>query len=142
MSRATVTIRIDFDRTNAIGPGKIALLEQMRDCGSLTQAARELGMSYKRAWQLLDALNRSFKTPLVLTAVGGSGGGGSTLTPLGEEVVSSYRALERETNERAAKAFANLAAAAVRASVARRSISRSVSQGTPPKRAARSKSGS
>src|SRR5262245_61135843 len=72
MSKLRVTLRVDFDRNNAVGPGKIALLERMRDSGSLSQAARDLDMSYRRAWDLLDNLNQSFREPLVLTAVGGS----------------------------------------------------------------------
>ncbi len=109
MKKLTVTLRIDFDADHAIGPGKIALLEKMRACGSLSQAARELGMSYRRAWELLNDLNHCFDQPLVLTAVGGSGGGGSSLTPLGEALVAAYRTLESDTNERAAKQFASFA---------------------------------
>ncbi len=59
MSRLKITLRVDFDSDHAIGPGKVALLEKMRDCGSLSQAARELDMSYRRAWQLLASLNQS-----------------------------------------------------------------------------------
>lgn len=126
MSKMKVTLRIDFDRNNAIGPGKIALLERMRDCGSLSQAARDLDMSYRRAWQLLSSLNQSFREPLVITAVGGSGGGGSTLTPLGAQVIDAYRSFERDVNARAAKCFAGIArGAAEQAPPARRSLSRS-----------------
>lgn len=126
MNKIKVTLRVDFERNSAIGPGKIALLERMRDCGSLSQAARELDMSYRRAWQLLDNLNRSFREPLVITATGGSGGGGSTLTPLGETVVHSYRKFERDMNTRAAKHFDAIAAAATpTAGGTRRSVARS-----------------
>lgn len=126
MNKIRVTLRVDFERNSAIGPGKIALLERMRDCGSLSQAARELDMSYRRAWQLLDNLNRSFREPLVITATGGSGGGGSTLTPLGETVVSTYRKFERDMNTRAAKHFDAIAAAATSAEGGtRRSVARS-----------------
>lgn len=108
MSKLKVTLRVDFDRDTAIGPGKIALLERMRDSGSLSQAARDLDMSYRRAWQLLSSLNQSFREPLVLTAVGGSGGGGSTLTPLGEKVIAAYRDFERDINARAGDYFGAL----------------------------------
>jgi molybdate transport system regulatory protein len=121
-----VTLRVDFDAETAIGPGKIALLEKMRDSGSLSQAARELDMSYRRAWQLLASLNQIFREPLVLTSTGGSGGGGTTLTELGEAVVSAYRSLEQETNARAEKHFgAMLKALNTQRGGARRSISRS-----------------
>jgi molybdate transport system regulatory protein len=105
MASPRVTIRLDFETCNSIGPGKIALLEKMRDSGSLSQAARELGMSYRRGWQLLASLNQSFKEPLVETAVGGSGGGGSTLTPLGESMIRAYRTFEKEANRRAERQF-------------------------------------
>ena len=125
-SRVRVTLRVDFDAQTAIGPGKIALLEKMRDSGSLSQAARELDMSYRRAWQLLASLNQIFREPLVLTSTGGSGGGGTTLTELGEAVVAAYRSLEHETNARAEKHFgAMLKALSPQRGGARRSISRS-----------------
>jgi molybdate transport system regulatory protein len=111
MANPRVTIRLDFDRANSVGPGKIALLERMRESGSLSQAARELGMSYRRGWQLLASLNRSFKEPLVETAVGGSGGGGSTLTPLGESMIRAYRTFENEANRRAERQFRRFATA-------------------------------
>jgi molybdate transport system regulatory protein len=105
MANPRVTIRLDFDKSNSIGPGKIALLERMQDSGSLSQAARELGMSYRRGWQLLASLNRSFNEPLVETAVGGTGGGGSTLTPLGRAMIHAYRAFEQQANRRAERQF-------------------------------------
>ena len=105
MSRLKITLRVDFDAVHAIGPGKVALLEKMRDSGSLSQAARELDMSYRRAWQLLASLNQSFREPLVLTSTGGSGGGGTTLTEFGEAIVAAYRQFEKETNARAEKHF-------------------------------------
>jgi molybdate transport system regulatory protein len=105
MANPRVTIRLDFDRSTAVGPGKIALLEKMRESGSLSQAARDLGMSYRRGWQLLASLNQSFNKPLVETAVGGSGGGGSRLTPLGESMIHAYRSFEKEANRRAERQF-------------------------------------
>ena len=100
-----VKFRIDFDDAHAIGPGKIALLERMRDCGSLSQAARELDISYRRAWQLLDSLNTSFNEPVIVTSVGGKGGGGSEITKLGLALIDAYRALEKETTQRALQFF-------------------------------------
>ena len=81
----------------AIGPGKVALLEAIRDTGSITAAARRLGLSYRRAWLLVDETNRCLVGPAVATASGGEKGGGSALTALGTELVVRYRALERET---------------------------------------------
>ena len=100
-----VRIRIDFDATNAVGPGKIALLERMRDTGSLSQAARELDMSYRRAWQLLDSLNTLFNEPVIVTSIGGKGGGGSEITQLGLALIDAYRALEGEMTQRAQQVF-------------------------------------
>jgi len=108
MSRLKITLRVDFDSVHSIGPGKIALLEKMRDVGSLSQAARELDMSYRRAWQLLASLNQTFREPLVLTSAGGSGGGGTTLTEFGKAVVTAYRRFEQETNTRAEKFFGSM----------------------------------
>lgn len=126
MSRLKITLRVDFDAVHSIGPGKIALLEKMRDSGSLSQAARELDMSYRRAWQLLASLNQTFREPLVLTSTGGSGGGGTTLTEFGEAVVTAYRQFEKEINVRAEKYFGSmLKTVSVQPHGARRSITRS-----------------
>jgi molybdate transport system regulatory protein len=81
----------------AIGPGKIALLEAIRDTGSITAAARTLGMSYRRAWLLVDETNRCLVERAVAAAAGGPQGGGSVLTDAGRELVQCYRALEQET---------------------------------------------
>jgi molybdate transport system regulatory protein len=81
----------------AIGPGKVALLEAIARTGSITAAARTLGMSYRRAWLLVDETNRCLLRPAVQAAAGGRHGGGTVLTPTGVELVRRYRALERET---------------------------------------------
>ncbi len=81
----------------AIGPGKIALLEAIAQTGSITSAARKLGMSYRRAWLLVDETNRCLVEPAVSTAAGGKRGGGTALTSTGAEFVRRYRALERHT---------------------------------------------
>lgn len=80
------------------GPGKIELLRKVGEGHSISSAARELGLSYKRAWALIDTLNRGFPRPVVETASGGKGGGGARLTPLGEELVARYLALEAAVN--------------------------------------------
>ena len=85
------------DTELAIGPGKFALLEAIEETGSITSSARKLGMSYRRAWLLVEATNNCLVRPAVETAAGGQRGGGSTLTPVGVELVRRYRALERAT---------------------------------------------
>lgn len=74
--------------------GRVVLLEKIRECGSISAAARAIGMSYRRAWWHVETMNRLAKRPLVETAVGGKGGGGTRLTPEGEEAVRLYRALD------------------------------------------------
>ena len=85
----------------AMGPGKADLLEAIRDTGSIAAAGRQMGMSYRRAWLLVDTMNRCFREPLVTTERGGAGRGGATLTPLGTEVLARYRALEAAASEAA-----------------------------------------
>ncbi len=80
------------------GPGKIELLRKLAEGHSISSAARALGMSYKRAWALIDTLNRGFGKPVVETSSGGRGGGGARLTDLGEELVARYLALEAKVN--------------------------------------------
>jgi molybdate transport system regulatory protein len=91
---AALTIRIDFGAFGYLGPGKIALMELILRHGSISAAGKEMGMSYRRAWLLVDEINRIFREPLVETQMGGSGGGGARLTPLGRDVVGRYRAIE------------------------------------------------
>ena len=81
----------------AIGPGKVALLEAIEQTGSITSSAKKLGMSYRRAWLLVDETNRCLIRPAVQTAAGGQRGGGTSLTPVGAELIRRYRALERQT---------------------------------------------
>lgn len=100
---ARLTIRIDFDDGSGLGPGKVQLLELIAETGSIRKAAAQLGMSYRKAWLLLQALKETFGTPLVETVSGGKSGGGTSLTAAGREVVSRYRKLERA----AVKAVAN-----------------------------------
>lgn len=92
-------LRILLGEAIAIGPGKADLLETIDDRGSISAAARAMGMSYRRAWLLVDTMNRSFKAPLVDTAAGGRGGGGAVLTDTGREVLSRYRAMEGKAGD-------------------------------------------
>ncbi len=88
------TLRVLLGAATALGPGKARLLETIEDSGSISQAAKRLGMSYRRAWLLVDAMNRDFAGPLVETARGGERGGGALVTPLGREAVRRYREME------------------------------------------------
>ena len=91
----------------AIGPGKVDLLEAIDAAGSITAAAKQLGMSYRRAWLLVDTMNRCFTEPLVVAESGGSRGGGAQLTASGREVARRYRAMQAKA---AAAAVADLEA--------------------------------
>jgi molybdate transport system regulatory protein len=93
-----------------VGPGKIALLKAVRDTGSISAAARQLGMNYKRAWYLLDTLNQGFHQPVVEAVQGGRGGGGTRLTALGETLIASYEAIEAACTMAAAPHVAELIA--------------------------------
>lgn len=92
-------LRIVLEPDIAIGPGKADILDGIRSTGSIAAAGRRMGMSYKRAWRLVEALNRAFKAPLVTTRKGGRGHGGARLTKAGEEVLARYRRMERLTEE-------------------------------------------
>ena len=98
-SNPALRFRLLLDSEHAIGPGKTDLLEAIARSGSISAAAREMAMSYKRAWQLVDELNRSFATPLVTTAKGGTRGGGAALTPRGAQVLDAYRSLEQRAQK-------------------------------------------
>jgi molybdate transport system regulatory protein len=92
----------------AIGPGKVALLEAIAQTGSISAAAKTLGMSYRRAWILVDETNRCLVRPAVRTAAGGMRGGGTALTPTGLLLVHRYRKLERRTETAAERELASL----------------------------------
>ncbi|GAB3627420.1 Molybdenum-pterin-binding protein MopB [Pandoraea terrae] len=92
-------IRIRDGETPVFGPGKLALLREIERTGSISAAARELGMSYRRAWLLVDAMNHAFREPLVARHIGGAAGGGAALTPLGQSMASQYEALISEMHE-------------------------------------------
>jgi molybdate transport system regulatory protein len=90
----TVRFRVDFGSRCSVGLGKIELLEGIARTGSLSQAAREMRMSYRRAWLLLEDMNVSFDYPVAHASVGGRGGGGVVLTSFGSRLVAAYRRLE------------------------------------------------
>jgi molybdate transport system regulatory protein len=92
-----LSIRLDLVSGARIGPGKVAVLEEIARSGSISAAGRALRMSYRRTWELVEDLNRSLGTPVVETAAGGSGGGGAVLTRAGKAVVERYRAIEVDT---------------------------------------------
>ena len=82
----------------AIGPGKAALVSHIDETGSISAAARAMGMSYRRAWQLVDALNESFAQPVILTEIGGRRGGGARVTEFGRELVEAYHRMEHKAS--------------------------------------------
>jgi molybdate transport system regulatory protein len=86
--------RLILGRSIAVGPGKADLLSAVAETGSISAAGRSMGMSYKKAWYLIDTMNRCFRQPLVVASKGGSGRGGARLTPTGEKVLALYRAIE------------------------------------------------
>lgn len=92
----------------AIGPGKAELLAAIAETGSISAAGRKLDMSYRRAWLLVDTMNRCFREPLVLAATGGKRGGGAGLSPLGAQVLAQYLTLQEDLDRVAAPHFAAL----------------------------------
>lgn len=122
-----------------MGPGKIALLEHIGTTGSLSEAARRLKMSYRRAWLLLEDLNTAFQHPVAHMSVGGRGGGGASLTEFGTDLVAAYRALESQIRKRAQTAFPPNALPAAaggqnRKPVSRHRLNRSAAPATRVKR--------
>jgi molybdate transport system regulatory protein len=92
MGDVRLTVRVDLGAGRALGPGKIRLLEAIRETGSISQAGRSLDMSYRRAWLLVDDMIRCFSEPVVTTQPGGAGG--AALTPFGMELIQQYRSIE------------------------------------------------
>lgn len=99
MSAISIKIRLPYQHLVAIGPGKADLLEAIDKSGSISAGARAMGMSYKRAWDLVDAMNKSFREPLVVTVTGGSQGGGARVTSFGQDVLARYRMMEAKANQ-------------------------------------------
>jgi molybdate transport system regulatory protein len=96
MAAPVVRFRIDFAEHSSVGPGKICLLEAIRDTGSLSQGARNIGMSYRRAWLLVESLRQSFREPVTVASTGGKDGGGMLVTEFGGALIRNYRELERD----------------------------------------------
>jgi molybdate transport system regulatory protein len=94
METLKLTLRVELGGGRALGPGKIRLLEAIDKTGSISQAGRSLGMSYRRAWLLVDDMSNSFRDPVIDARQGGACGGGTTLAPLGKKLVERYRAIE------------------------------------------------
>jgi molybdate transport system regulatory protein len=103
-------LRLHFGDDLTLGPGKAALLEHIRDAGSISEAGRRMGMSYKRAWSLVEEMNRAFRAPLVESARGGAKGGGAVLTETGARVLAEFRALEALVLHEGAAEIATIAA--------------------------------
>src|SRR3954471_20697444 len=93
-----LTLRVLGRRAAAMGPGKAELVERIAQTGSISAAARAMGMSYRRAWQLVEALNVAYREPVVSTAIGGTRGGGASVTPFGQRLVALYRTMESKAS--------------------------------------------
>jgi molybdate transport system regulatory protein len=102
-SLPSLSVRIDLDTQGRIGPGKIQLLENIRSCGSISAAGRAMNMSYKRAWDLVDEINRICRRAAVERHAGGRNGGGAMLTPFGLSLVARYRKIQRSAESAARK---------------------------------------
>jgi molybdate transport system regulatory protein len=114
MAAPVVRFRIDFAEHSSLGPGKIRLLETIRASGSLSQAARDLGMSYRRAWLLVESLKQSFREPVTAASTGGKDGGGMLVTEFGDALIASYRELERDFATLAARRLHAIVPAVIR----------------------------
>jgi molybdate transport system regulatory protein len=116
---ARVRLHIHLDGDHTLGPGKVQLLEGVRDHGSISAAARAMEMAYRHAWELIDDLNQGFGRAVVETASGGRAGGGARLTKFGEELVRRFRAMEASTERAIARDLRALDPSRVRASTRR-----------------------
>ena len=103
-----LSIRVDLVSGARIGPGKVAVLEEIARSGSISAAGRALRISYRRTWELVEDMNAKLGAPVVQTAAGGSGGGGASLTELGQAIVTRYRAIENDCATAARKHIAAL----------------------------------
>ena len=102
-------LRILLGAAVALGPGKVALLEAVDKSGSITGAARYMGMSYRRAWKLIEAMNNDFKVPLISTSSGGRGGGGALVTKAGFDALNRYRSMETKAEQAVEKEISDFA---------------------------------
>jgi molybdate transport system regulatory protein len=123
MTAPVVRFRIDFAEHSSVGPGKICLLEAIRDAGSLLQGGRNLGMSYRRAWLLVESLNQSFRKPVTVASRGGKNGGGMLVTEFGDALIKSYRELERDFATLAERRLHPIIATVIRHSKSRAKVS-------------------
>jgi len=114
MAAPVVRFRIDFAEHSSLGPGKIRLLEVIRDSGSLSQGARNIGMSYRRAWLLVESLKQSFQEPVTVASTGGKDGGGMLVTEFGDALIKNYRELERDFETLAARRLHAIIATVIR----------------------------
>ncbi len=105
-----VKLRLLFGARAMLGPGKVMLLEHIRDLGSISAAGRAMGMSYKRAWSLVEEMNAAFRAPLVDSARGGVRGGGAVVTEAGLAVIAAYRGFEAAARQAGAGELAALRA--------------------------------
>ncbi len=105
--RLKLSLRLMHGEEIALGPGKAELLAAIAETGSISAAGKSMNMSYRRAWMLVDVMNRCFKSPLVETAKGGSHGGGAWLTPFGKQVLAHYQAMDTAAKQ-VAKAYMGL----------------------------------
>ncbi|MET0182399.1 MAG: LysR family transcriptional regulator [Caulobacterales bacterium] len=105
MPRANIDLRprVIVGDARAMGPGKADLLDQIIKCGSISAAAKAMNMSYSRAWQLVDAMNKAFKKPVVESATGGAKGGGAQVTEVGRAVLSHYREMQTALDAKASE---------------------------------------
>jgi molybdate transport system regulatory protein len=106
-----LTLRIDLGPGQSIGPGKMRLLEALAETGSISSAGRALGMSYRRAWMLIEQMNQGFRRKVVTTQLGGTHGGGAQLTSFGQDLLKRYRAIEVKAESGAKAHLAFLARA-------------------------------
>lgn len=103
-----IRIRVQLGDWPLFGPGKAALLAAIEEAGSISGAARLLGMSYRRAWDLVDSMNRNFREPLVHASPGGRGVGGARVTPLGRDALAAYREVEADARRAVGPSLARL----------------------------------
>jgi molybdate transport system regulatory protein len=104
--RLGLHLRVVLGDAVAMGPGKVELLEGIAETGSIAASGRRMGMSYRRAWSLVEEMNAIFAGPLVDAAKGGAGGGGASLTPLGRRMITAYRNLEAAAGKAGARELA------------------------------------
>ena len=126
MDPIRLTVRVDFGTDRALGPGKIRLLEAIARTGSISQAGRSLAMSYRRAWLLIDDMNRCFRQPVVATRPGGPQGGGASVTAFGQELIDTYRAIEMQAMAATASELRALEAALRRSARRGKSLKTSI----------------